>query len=181
MKISDIALVAFGLTAVNANAAFALDDCLPGTWDADISELIRQLEAGQPAIPIQIDITDFSGSVTMSVSEDLRYKAVIEDVVITQSSGGVAAVIQMNGDNIGGIDVTNDVISLTVETFDVETIIEAGGQRTVVPPRPAGAKTETFVGTYVCTDTELNFTITMADLDPNAPAPMLPHRWTRQP
>ena len=117
----------------------ALDDCLLGTWNADISELVRQMEEGQPSIPVQLDITNFSGSVTMTISDDMRYEMLTQDFVTKQNVDGTEVVMQMNGDNVGTIDGKDGTISIVTETFDVTTIVDMSGQQIVIPSRPQEA------------------------------------------
>ncbi|MEO9514581.1 MAG: hypothetical protein ABJG55_02505 [Paracoccaceae bacterium] len=179
MKFSRVVPLTVAIIVGSAQSVLALDECLLGTWNADISELVRQMEEGQPSIPVQLDIADFSGSVTMTISDDMRYEMLTQDFVMKQNVDGTEVVMQMNGDNVGTIDGKDGTISIVTETFDVTTIVEMSGQQIVLPPRPQEAGPEPFTGTYSCTDTELTLLLTLADLDPNVPPPLLPHRWTK--
>lgn len=181
MKHHQLAFLAIGAIFGTAHSAFAFDDCLLGAWDADIAELVRQMEQGQPSVGISLDILDTSGSITLVISEDMRFDVLTEDLVIKQNVNDAEVIMHMDGRNTGGIDSDNGQITIVTETFGVVTELVVGGNKMVIPGKPAGVESEVLTGMYTCTETQLNFTLTFAQIDPGVGTPSIPHSWTKLP
>ncbi|WP_106745966.1 hypothetical protein [Yoonia maritima] len=154
--------------AFPASTAFAIDDCLVGTWVADLDDLahimaVQMNATGQPV----------GGEVTMQIAADGTFTTLIDNLIIRVEAAGIPPMdVSVVGYNSGVMTTDDGAWVVTVPEYDLVGSADVMGQRMDIP---FSSETGLFgggLGIYGCRADSVAFEST-------GDTPRIPRSWTR--
>ena len=145
--------------SIPANAQ-AVDECLPGKWIMDATELSQFTDDLLKDLPAQLVWK--SGQAIMNLNTDGSYINSLEDIDAFMGQEGQGVGVQVTGSSFGSYEAADGKISLHESENTLEMKMTIPGTNQVVDmPIGDNAKTEPTPVNYICTNENMtiNFTI----------------------
>lgn len=153
---------------ISAGSAFAVDDCLVGTWQADLDDL-AEIMGGQ----MNGSATPIGGDVSMTITADNMINMVINDLVLNVVVPDVPAMdVSVRGTSGGPFEGEGGNWSVTTASYDLVGSANVMGQTMTIPFTSDTGMFGSGSGSYVCDGDTVTFTS-------DTPDPRLPRRWSR--
>jgi hypothetical protein len=158
----------FLLTTIAATPALAVDDCLLGTWDADLGALsqIMGRQMNGTATPV-------GGDVLMTITPDGMANMVINDLVLNVVVPDVPPMdVSVSGVSSGVFVGEAGSWSVVTATYTLVGSADVMGQTMTIPFDASTGMFGGGAGSYTCDGSALSFTSDSVDA-------RIPPRWSR--
>ncbi len=158
----------FFATIIAANPALAVDDCLIGTWEADLGALsqIMGRQMNGTATPV-------GGTVLMTITPDNMANMVIEDLVLNVVVQDVPPMdVSVSGVSNGVFAGEEGSWSIAIATYNLVGSANVMGQSMTIPFDSSTGMLGGGAGSYTCDGSTLSF---ISD----SPDERIPPRWSR--
>lgn len=162
-------LVTLSIAAIlAASAAHAVDDCLLGTWQADLNDLADIL-GGQ----MQGNAKPVGGVVQMAITPDGQANINVNNMVLNVTVPGAPAMdVSVNGVSSGAFNGEGGRWSVVTASYNLVGSADVMGQRMDIPFQSSTGMFGGGAGSYSCGGTALEFLSDSAQ-------PRIPRRWVR--
>lgn len=161
-------LTAFCVAAIAANPALAVDDCLLGTWEADLGALsqIMGRQMNGTATPV-------GGNVLMTITPDSMANMVVNDLVLNVVVPNVPPMdVSVSGVSNGVFAGEAGSWSVVTATYTLVGSANVMGQTMTIPFDSSTGMFGGGAGSYTCDGSTLSFTS-------DTPDERIPPRWSR--
>jgi hypothetical protein len=153
---------------MSASPAFAVDDCLIGTWQADLDDL-AQIMGGQ----MNGSATPVGGNVAMTITPDGMVNMAINDLILNVVVPDVPAMdVSVRGTSGGPFVGEGGSWTVTTATYNLVGSANVLGQTMTIPFTSDTGMFGGGSGSYVCDGSSVTFTS-------DSPDPRIPRRWSR--
>ncbi|WP_342077136.1 hypothetical protein [Yoonia sp. SS1-5] len=154
--------------AVCASPALAVDDCLIGTWQADLAGL-ADIMAGQ----MNGTATPVGGSVTMQITPDGVASMNVNNMVINVVVPNAPAMdVGVNGVSSGNFTAEGGRWTVATSSYNLVGSANVMGQTMTIPFDSSTGMMGGGSGTYDCSSSAVTF-------QTDGPNPTMPPSWTR--
>ncbi len=158
----------FFTATIVAGPALAVDDCLLGTWEADLGALsqIMGRQMNGTATPV-------GGNVLMTITPDSMANMVIDDLVLNVVVQDVPPMdVSVSGVSSGVFAGEEGSWSIEISTYNLVGSANVMGQSMTIPFDSSTGMLGGGAGSYTCDGSSLSF---MSD----SPDERIPPRWSR--
>ncbi len=158
----------FFIAAIAANPAMAVDDCLLGTWQANLGALaeIMGRQMNGTATPV-------GGNVLMTITPEGRANIVVDNLVLNVAVQDVPPMdVSVSGVSNGAFAGEGGSWSVVTATYNLVGSANVMGQTMTIPFNAATGIFGGGTGSYTCDGSTLTFTS-------DSPDPRIPPGWSR--
>lgn len=154
--------------ALPGTAALAVDDCLVGTWVADLDDLAHVM-----GVQMNGTARTVSGEVSMQIAADGAITTLVDDLVVNVAVPNVPAMdVKVVGYSSGGMTAEDGAWATTIGEYELVGAANVMGQTMEIPFSSTTGMFGGGLGIYGCNADAVAFEST-------GDTPRIPRRWTR--
>ncbi|SFR31459.1 hypothetical protein SAMN04488005_0052 [Yoonia tamlensis] len=165
--------VCLAATLFSAPAHAAVDDCMVGTWIADLRDI-----ADMMSVQMQGTATPTNGEVSMEILPDGMFTLLADDMTLSIAIPDIPVMsVKVVGYSAGRIDAADNAFIAAVDDYTLVGSADVLGQTMEIPFDSATGMGGGGIGWFECTADTLRFEATAGgEVNPN----QMPRLWHRR-